>query len=276
MQLNSVYLYPNKIDVFTNTLASWPTERYRRVYNRNLKLYRGVDNKIDLQVRNSDEKSANITGSTLVFNLVTRDTKDLIMSRDCTTQSNTSGRVYVTITDDDLLDLESGFYNFTVTQEVREYIDVTEYRVTSRIPLYIDSQYGAIATLEILGDVYGETVNSLLVDKFNYTNPFTTGDSTPSFYISSIIDTHPEIGPVNGLHTFQFYLTNYSGQLIVQGSLEEQGASPRESKWVDVDTLTLTNADTQYLNITGKYNWFRIKHIPTTSNTGTVDKVLYR
>lgn len=276
MQLNSVYLYPNKIDVYTNTLASWPTERYRKVYNRNLKIYRGVDNKIELQVRNSDEKAAAITGTTLVFNLVTRDTKDLILTRDCVVQSNANGRVYVTITDDDLLDLESGFYNFTVTQEVREAINTNEYKVTSRTPLYIDSQYGAIATLEILGDVYGETVDSLLVDKFNYTNPFTTGSENDKFYISSIIDTRPEIGPVYGLHTFQLYLNNYSGELTIQGSLDEQGGTPRESKWTDVETLTLTNANTQYVNITGKYNWFRIKHIPTTNNTGTVDKILYR
>lgn len=128
MQLNSVYLYSNKIDVFTNTLASWPTERYRRVYNRNLKIYRGVDNKIDIQVRNSDEKAANITGSTLVFNLITRDTKDLILNKDCNTQSLLNGRVYITITKEELENLESGFYNFTVVQEIRETINASEYR----------------------------------------------------------------------------------------------------------------------------------------------------
>lgn len=276
MQLNSVYLYPNKIDVYTNTLASWPTERYRRVYNRNLKIYRGVDNKIDLQVRNSDEKAAVITGSTLVFNLVTRDTKDLILSRDCSVQNSSVGRVSITLTKEDLLNLESGFYNFTITQEVRQAITLTEYKVTSRTPLYIDSQYGVIATLEILGDVYGETVDSLVVDKFSYTNPFTTGAVNDKFYISSIIDTRPEIGPVYGLHTFQIYMTNYTGQMFIQGSLEEQGATPRENKWVTLETLNYSSANLEYFNLTGKYNWLRIKHIPDTSNTGTVDKILYR
>lgn len=142
--------------------------------------------------------------------------------------------------------------------------------------MYVDSQYGVLGTIEILGDVFGEAVNSLVVDKFNYTNPFTTGAANDKFYISSIIDTRPEIGPVYGLHTFQLYLNNYSGTLSIQGSLEEQGGSPRESKWTDVETLTLTNANTQYVNVIGKYNWFRIKHIPTTANTGTVDKILYR
>ena len=56
MHLISVYLYQNKIDVFTNAATAWQTERYRRVYNRNIKIYRGVDNRIDIQVRNSDQK----------------------------------------------------------------------------------------------------------------------------------------------------------------------------------------------------------------------------
>jgi hypothetical protein len=48
------------------------------VYNRNLKIFRGVDNRIDIQVRNSDQKASNIAGSTLVFNLVNQATKDFV------------------------------------------------------------------------------------------------------------------------------------------------------------------------------------------------------
>jgi hypothetical protein len=60
MQFNPVYLYPNKVDVFTTPSDIWSTERYRRVYNRNLKIFRGVDNRIDIQVRNSDKKPATL------------------------------------------------------------------------------------------------------------------------------------------------------------------------------------------------------------------------
>jgi hypothetical protein len=276
MQLNSVYLYPNKIDVFTNTSAAWPTERYRKVYNRNLKIYRSVDNKIDLQVRNSSQKSTAITGTVLVFNLVTVDTKDLILSKDCVTQSNENGRVYVVLTKEELLDLESGFYNFTVTQESRTFINANEYTVSSRTPLYIDDQYGVIATIEVLGDVFGEAVDSLVVDKFSYVNPFTSGGTSldQKYYISSIIDTSPQYGPVPSLSTFVIYMTNYSGVIQIQASIEPQGATP--SVWTTVETLTLTNATLEIQNVIGKYNWFRIKHLPTISSTGTVDKVLYR
>jgi hypothetical protein len=272
MQLNSVYLYPNKIDVFTNALASWQLERYRRVYNRNLKVYRSVDNRIDLQVRNSDQKAADITGSTLVFNIITREGKDLILNKDCTTQSASTGKVYVTLTKEELNSLESGFYNYSVTQEVRETIDSTDYRVTSRTPMFQDAQYGAIGVLEVSGDVLGEADETLVINKFSYTDPTTTGYTDPKYYISSIIDALGNTQVPQSLHTFQIYATNYTGTVNIQGSLSEGGAPKVWTDVIPAFTLTAQN-NPIYKNVTGKYNFFRIRHYPTT---GTVDKVLYR
>ena len=81
MQQISVYLYPNNIDVFTN-VGAWTTERYRKVYQRNIKVYGGMDNRIKVQVKNADQKSLNITGSTVVFTIVGRDTQELILEKD--------------------------------------------------------------------------------------------------------------------------------------------------------------------------------------------------
>jgi hypothetical protein len=270
MQLNSVYLYPNKIDVFTNALASWQTERYRRVYNRNLKLYRSVDNRIDLQVRNSDQKAANVTGSVLVFNIITREGKDLILSKDCVSISPSNGRFYVNFSKNELNNIESGFYSYSVVNEVRSTIDADEYQVISKTVMYQDSQYGAISTLEISGDVLGETEASIEINKFQYINPATTGYPDPKYYTSSIIDTVGITQVPQSLHTFQIYSTNYTGTVKIQGSLSE-GGTPHV--WTDIETLSLTNATQTYQNITGKYNFFRVRHFPTT---GTVDKVLYR
>jgi len=275
MQFNPVYLYINKLDVFTTPTDTWLTERYRRVYNRNLKIFRGVDNRIDIQVRNSDQKASNITGSTLVFNLVSQDTKDLVLEKDFTTMDLSTGKVTVTLTAEELLDLNTGFYNYSIVKEVRTTVDSTDYTVTSRLPLYMDSQYDSIGTVEITGDIYGDVAESILVNIFNYTNPFTQGADEPRpFFISSIIDTNPYTSPAYPLHTFQFYSTNYTGTVEIQASLEDQGATPRDNKFSTVATVDL--ATEQYKNITGKYNWFRIKHTPAEANTGTIDKILYR
>ena len=275
MQFNPVYLYVNKLDVFTTPTDTWSTERYRRVYNRNLKIFRGVDNRIDIQVRNSDQKASNIAGSTLVFNLVSQDTKDLVLQKDFTAMDLATGKVTIIVTADELLDLDTGFYNYSIVKEVRSTVDSTDYVVNSKMPLYMDSQYDTVGTLEITGDVYGEVANSLVVDTFNYTNPFTQGAIEPfPFYTSAIIDAAPNTSPAYPIHTFQFYSTNYTGTVEIQASLESQGATPRDTKFSTVATVDLANE--KYKNVTGKYNWFRIKHIPALNNTGTVDKILYR
>ena len=275
MQFNPVYLYVNKLDVFTTPTDTWSTERYRRVYNRNLKIFRGVDNRIDIQVRNSDQKASNIAGSTLVFNLVSQDTKDLVLQKDFTGMDLATGKVTIIVTADELLDLDIGFYNYSIVKEVRSTVDSTDYVVNSKMPLYMDSQYDTVGTLEITGDVYGGVANSLVVDTFNYTNPFTQGDTEPfPFYTSAIIDAAPNTSPAYPIHTFQFYSTNYTGTVEIQASLESQGATPRDTKFSTVATVDLANE--KYKNVTGKYNWFRIKHIPALNNTGTVDKILYR
>jgi hypothetical protein len=233
------------------------------VYNRNLKIYRSVDNRIDVQVRNSDQKASNITGSTLVFNLVTRETKDLVFQKDFSSMDLVTGKVTVILTENEMLDIDSGFYDYSIVKEVRESVDSTDYKVTSRIAMYMDSQYDTVGTIEVLGDVLGEVTPSVSIDKFEYINPFTAGSEDPKIYISSIVDAKPTFNSAGTLHTFQFYSSNYRGTVTIQGSLDEQGATPY--KWVDISTIDLTTQ--RYKNITGKYNWFRIKHLPTQSSS---------
>lgn len=266
MQLNSVYLYPNKIDVYTNTLASWTTERYRRVYNRNLKIYRSVDNRIDLQVRNADQKAAAITNTTLVFNIITREGKDLLLSKDCVIQSNANGRAFVTLTAAEMIDIQEGLYNYSITQEVREARDNDEYVVTSRTPLYQDSQYGVVATIEVAGDALGQTEESLELRDFSFTDPANTGDQDPPFYISSLINVKSHVSTANSVRTLQFYHAgDFTGRITIQGSLDN---SSDPSNWVDIphdsvtpggNTFATDGDEVTYRNITGKYNWLRVK-----------------
>jgi hypothetical protein len=234
------------------------------VYNRNLKIIRDVDNRIDIQVRNPDQKSSNITGSTLVFNLVSEATQDLVFTKDFQAMDMLTGKVTIILTDRELLDLDNGFYSYSIIKEVRSTIDSTDYQVTSRMPLYMDSQYSATGVLEITGDVYGVVSESVVIDSFNYVNPFTQGDDTPSWYESAIIDASPQINTGNALHTFQFYSTDYAGSVMIQGNLDYQGGTPRHKEWVDIVSVDLTTES--YKNITGNWNWFRIKHIPSGSS----------
>ena len=267
MQQISIYLYPNSIDVFTN-LETWTKERYRKVYNRNLKVYGGTDNRINIQIRNQDQKTFNISGSTVVFSLIGRDKPELILEKDCQVIDADLGKLYFKLLESELIDIEPGLYDYSFRKEVRTQLNDNEYIVTDSLPLYSDSQYGVVGTIEILGSVQGLTTPSTVIKEFAQRIVY----SLPNldYYESGIINARPEFNTPQSLHTFQLYFSNFSGQVKIQGSLSE-GANPKV--WTDIQTLTYTNASLEYVNLTGKYNWFRVKYTPTA---GKVDKVLYR
>lgn len=257
MQAISVYLYPNKLDVYTNPSDTWTNERYRRVYNRNLKIYRGVDNRIDVQVRNADEKATDASNVTLVFNLVDRESQKLVVQKDCTPIAASSGRFYVTLSEAELLDVSVGSYQYSINKETRSLNNDGTYRVTNRSPLYSDGQYGTVGTIELYGSGSGDPVDSVKVTTFNLHDPGVYGVSAPRYYISSLIDARPKTTFPQTLHTFQIHFTNYDGTALIQGSIDD-GGTP--SHWVDLEVLTVDTTETnRYVNITGKWNWFRIK-----------------
>lgn len=269
MQLNSSYLYPNRIEVFTSLLASLTSERYRKVYNRNLKVYRGVDNRVDIQLKNADQKSISIGSASLVFNLVTREGKNLVIKKDCTLVADDEanslrGRAYVTLTKEELYDLEPGSYNYSLVLENRTNIDNDEYRVTGTTILYMDSQYGGIGTIEINDGVDGEVQPSIEVRSFLLSDPLSSDAAVGEFYVSDIIDTNRNIQTAQSLHTFQFYCSDFTGRVQIEGSIDNS-ATPKE--WTTVRELDFENETLVYENVTGKYNWFRIKHSAIDNGT---------
>lgn len=268
MQTISVYLYPNRVRAFSNALASSQTERYRNVYNRNLKVYRGADNRLELRIMNSDQKPRDISGLTIVFNMVSRETQERVIKRDCTVQNVAEGRVSLNLTESDLMGIEAGFYQYSILGEVRSAGD--DYTVSSRVPLYVDSQYGVNAIIEVLPGVSGEPVESTKIDAFRKITLYNAHPNIETHFYSSIIDAKPRTSIPQSIHSFQFYLTNYTGQIKIEGSLEE-GGDP--FFWSTIDTFNFSNQASFFHHVSGKWNYFRIFHSPAA---GTVDKIMYR
>lgn len=268
MQLTSVYLYRNLITAYNNA-ENPPEERFRKVYNRNLKIYKSVNNRIDIHVKNYDQKATSLSGAVIVFNLIINDTNELVLKKDCIVRDTASGRIYVDLTSVDLEKLKEGNYKFSLVQEFRTTIDHDQYVVNKIEPLYVDSQYGVLGFLKVVDDVYGKFVPSTEINIFNYTNPAALGEPDAEFQISSIVDAQPTVSKPQRVHTFQFYYSNdWDGNVEIQASFEKQGSTP--TNWI---TLYEFADAKSIVNINGKYSWFRIRYTPIE---GSVNKVLYR
>lgn len=250
MQLNSSYLYPNKIELYQN-LDSWKTERWHQVYQRKFYLYKGVDNRLDLHIKNSDQKGRNITGYTVVFNILAIESGELVVSKQCSEYDVTTGRVFANFNEQDLWDIKPGFYHFSA-YTLKDGI---------KTPLYGDSQHGASGTLEVRTGAFEQVVESTELLNFSKIN---------NDYFSSVVDAKPQFNSNSGLHTFAFYMDSFSGNVTIQGTLED---STDPLDWVDIETITYANSGLTYKNITGVWGKLRIKH---TLENGSLDKVLYR
>ena len=75
MQKISFYLVPNRIKVTTD-VAGFNTE-LRQVYQRKIKIYKGIDNTIEFEVRNSDSRKDNVHGYELVVKFFDADRKNV-------------------------------------------------------------------------------------------------------------------------------------------------------------------------------------------------------
>lgn len=75
MQKISFYLVPNRIKVTTD-VAGFNTE-LRQVYQRKVKIYKGIDNTIEFEVRNSDSRRDNVAGYEIVVKFFDADRKNV-------------------------------------------------------------------------------------------------------------------------------------------------------------------------------------------------------
>ena len=68
MQKISTYLYPNRIQLLAD-LAAFTVE-YTNVYQRPIKLYKGIDNTLEFEFKNADQKRISITPYTLTLTVM--------------------------------------------------------------------------------------------------------------------------------------------------------------------------------------------------------------
>ncbi len=248
MQKISNYLYPNRIQVIAD-LVSYPVEM-QIVYQRTVKIYKNIDNVIELDVKNADQKRINPTG-TLKF--IITDLNNALVTELSATASAVTGLYSVTIDESTTLNLDKGFYNFGL------YVEAAN---GSKTLLYGDTQWGAKGRIELVGDIMPEPRPVASVDTFNLLE---------SVYYSSAMNAEPGINGDQALHTFAFYPSSLQGTIYIDASLSE---SSQNVQWVEIDSIPSTsNTDLFYKNYSGVYSWFRIRY---TASSGTLDKVLLR
>ena len=259
MQTVSRYLITNLV---TATISGY-NGRNGKVYDRRLRVYKGVSNPITFTFKNEDQKAQFITSKTYEFNLIDTESIKSVLTRNLTILDDgstvaTKGQASVTITDGDLLSLDAKFYNYAIREVKSD---------NSREVTYADSFYNASGSVEILSGAYPEFVASV-------EPTFVAMSGTTTRRTSGNIFARPGQNNNSALHTVAAYWTGYTGNFQIQGTL---ASTPTNTDWYTIQTVDFTNqTGITYYNFTGVWENVRFTHDRTSGNTGSLDKLLYR
>ena len=250
------------------------------MYQRELKIQKGLQNKIQFQFKNSDQKLLPVSTSTFVFSMFDAINRRQLVEKsieilDNGATTSTRGLGLLTLSESDTLDLDKGFYKFSI----KKLNDVGTYDLA-----YSNTYYGISGTLELLEDISPVLQSSTEVTSFQPQYNYDLEAQQYEYY-SGNLKAQPEYNSNSALHTMAFYLSGYKGQVIVEGTLENSPGS--FSNYATLSTKSYTGyTGVDYVNFNGVFSNVRIRYIPSknpitqqnndTAYAGTFDKLLYR
>ena len=278
MQSLPIYLYPNTLDIILD-LDPIIKGANRVMYQRDLKIQKGIKNKVRIQFKNSDQKRIPISQDDIfVFSLFDATNQRLLIEKtldilDDGTTFATRGLAELVLTENDTMDLDVSDYQFSVKKQDTD---------GTYLPAYSNTYYGVAGFLKVAQDVYPMLQPSQEVVAFERVYD----DGIQKYrHRSGNIYAYPEYNGNTALHTAAAYMTNFKGQLLIEGTLYNSPAS--FNRYVTIASQTYNGFNgIDYFNFNGIFSYIRFTYIPATapgdSNNnnpnfyGSFDKVLYR
>ena len=270
MQRITAYLYPNRITVLTNLDDNLTNTEWRIVYQRNIKIYKGIDNTVEIELKNNDQKRVEIGTDNLKMTLMDQ-TRNKISEYTAQSleDSTIRGLARINIPASDLEDLDPQYLKFIVTKISTGYEEALT---------YTDSQYGAIGTIELLNGMNTVIDTTRKFDRFTQVTNYTSSrwEERKVYYDSEAISLEQyRARPINNV-VVNVKVSNFLGEISVEGTDQEVIGNEAFSKpkilfsQNYVNTPLDGNVALPNLDVTG-LTYIRVKYSKT--NAGKVDYV---
>jgi hypothetical protein len=277
MQNLPIYLYANVINV-TLDLDATVRGVNQVMYQRDLKIQKGIKNQVRIQFKNSDQKKVRIYNTqTFVFSMFDAVNRRLLVEKELeildTATTSTKGLALLTLNESDTLDLDRSSYQFTI-----KLLDSDG----TYLPTYSNTYYGMAGTLHLTNEVYPVLQDSVVISAFTKH----WNDTLLKYeHKSGHIYADPAFNGNTALHTIAFYLSAYRGTVYIEGTLDN---SPSQDTSYSVINSRVYDgfSGRDYINFNGVYSYIRVRHIPDQSLLdmdndnpayyGSFDKALYR
>ena len=278
MQKISSYLYSNRIQLIADVTAldaTYPVE-WKIVYQRPVKIYKGVDNVIELDVKNADQKRIDIFGKTIKFVVMDQTDKEIntytaTVLDDGSTTPALKGLAKVTIAEGDLTALDPQYLKYSVYMLNSD---------TTKTLMYGDASFGGHGTLEVLSGITPKVRPTQTYDDFQQETNYqglTFAERIITYYSSAIPVKFYEAEPTTSAE-ITVTLTDFVGTVGVQGTkkatighetfkdapfnitqvFDEGDITGTETVTFTVDTTNLTYLRVTYIKTTGTVDFFTV------------------
>ena len=226
-------------------------------YAKPLTLNKGVDNQIQFQFLNQEQKPVDITGKSITCRIINYEGNVVLLQKALTLQLPATGIAALFLNPADLagIDAQKCYYSLEIPVGEFDY------------PVFVDSNAGARGDMNIVNSVLPSFIPSMPISiptgqVFPNTNPDGNSDSDLTYY-TSVVDTND-----SPILTLQAQYTDYYGNIVIEGSTNV------DSDWYPILNATYTaETDTKGYVVQGYHPYIRMQF---ESNNGAVTNILTR
>jgi len=243
-----VYIFTPRQTVVLNVGNS--PRRYNTVYAKNLTFHKGVDNVIQFQFLNQEQKPVDVTGKDITVRIISDDGTRILIKTSLYPVLPLTGIMELRIIASELESISAQKARYSLEIPVGQF----------SVPVFVGGDAGAKGVIDILDGVLPKHTPAMEVGIASHAQP----NNNTVVYYSDVISTG--YSPVLSI---QAYYTGFSGAVKVQGS------TVPNSDWYDIGSVStyLETTESDVYTINGYHPYVRLEF---TSTLGNVNKILAR
>lgn len=248
MYSTPVYIFTPRQIVVLNVGNS--PRRYNTVYAKNLTLHKGVDNVIQFQFLNQEQKPVDVTDKEITVRIISDDGTRILIKTSLHPVLPLNGIMELRIIASEMESLHA--------QKARYSLEIPAGQFS--LPVFVGGDGGAKGVIDILDGIVPKHTPAMDVGIASHALP----NNNTVVYYSDVISTG--YSPVLSIQTY------YSG---FSGAVKVQGSTIPNSDWYDIGepSTYLETTETDIHTITGYHPYVRLQF---TSTLGNVSKILAR
>ncbi len=256
-------MYSTQVFIYTQRqivvlLSGYSPRSYMPQYAKPLTLHKGVDNQLQFQFLNQEQKPVDITGKSITCRIINYTGGEILLQKALTLQLPVTGiaALFVNSADLENIDAQRCYYSLEIPVGEFDY------------PVFVDQNSAARGDLNIVNSVLPNFIPSQAVtiptgQPFPNLNPNSNSNSTAQTFYSSVVNTND-----NPILSLQTEYAGYYGNVIIEGSTIVDG------DWYPITTVAYSNVtDTKGYVVTGFHPYIRMQFV---SNVGVVSNILAR